>query len=212
VWLEYSRLIFCDIGNTSYDFFDENEKRKILVCEFDPSSEKREVFYICVNSEVSQQLDSLQNWIDLESYVDRNRYYETMGIDRIVGCEALQNGVIIDAGTAITVDIVRDGEFKGGYILPGLYNSQKCYKEVSSKLDYSYNFEIDLDKIPRNSQDAITYGQLGLLYRDVMSYHLPLYLTGGDAQKLKPLFKYALLDEELLFKGMKNIMKKANLC
>ena len=139
-------------------------------------------------------------------------YYETMGIDRIMGCEAVQNGVIIDAGSAITVDVVKNGKFSGGYITLGLHVSAKAYKELSCRLDYSYNFEIDLDKMPKNSADALTYGQLGLLYRDVMSHSLPVYLTGGDASKLSSIFKDAILDEELLFKGMKNIMKKGDLC
>ena len=205
-------MILCDIGNTTYDFYENGKKSKITLGEYDPTHEKREIFYICVNADVSKKLKDLSNWRDLEHFIDRSRYYETMGIDRIIGCEAIKNGVIIDAGSAITVDIVRDGKFLGGYILPGLHVSQKCYKEISVKLDYPCNFEIDLDKIPKNSQDAITYAQLGLLHRDVMHYSLPIYLTGGDAKKLKNLFKDATLDEELLFKGMKNIMKKANLC
>ena len=139
-------------------------------------------------------------------------YYETMGIDRIAACEAVQNGVVIDAGSAITVDVVKDGIFSGGYICLGLHGSRKAYTDISPRLDYSYNFEIDLDKMPKNSRDAITYGQLGLLYRDVMSHGLDVYLTGGDALKLKSLFKTATVDDELLFKGMKKIMKKADLC
>lgn len=210
--LEYSRLILCDIGNTTLDFLEDGKKSKVIADSYDASGLQKRVFYICVNEEFSKKLQAHQNWIDLEKYVNRTRYYETMGIDRIAACEAVQNGVIIDAGSAITVDVVRDGEFLGGYITLGLHVSQKAYKELSSRLDYSYNFEIDLDRMPRNSQDALTYGQIGVLYRDVMSYKLPIYLTGGDAQKLKSVFKEAVLDEELLFKGMKNIMKKANLC
>ena len=205
-------MILCDIGNTTLDFFEDGKKSKVVVSSYDPSAQKEQIFYICVNEEFSQKLQTLENWVDLEKYIDRSRYYETMGIDRIAACEAVQNGVIIDAGSAITVDVVRNGEFLGGYITLGLHVSQKAYKELSSRLDYSYNFEIDLDKMPRNSQDALTYGQIGVLYRDVMCYKLPIYLTGGDAQKLKSVFKEVLLDEDLLFKGMKNIMKKANLC
>lgn len=205
-------MILCDIGNTTLDFFKDGKKEKILVADYTLCASDEKVFYICVNEAFANEVKNFANWIDLSSFVEWKNYYKTMGIDRIAGCEAVENGVIIDAGSAITVDVVRDGVFCGGYITLGLHVSAKAYKELSLRLDYSYNFEVDLDKMPKNSRDALTYGQLGLLYRDVLSHALPIYLTGGDAPKLKHIFKEAILDEALLFKGMENIMKKANLC
>ena len=205
-------MTLCDIGNTTFDFYNDSVRSKIAVDECNVKEYEDEIFYICVNAKVAKELESLENWINLKQYVDMKNYYSTMGIDRIAGCEAVTNGVIVDVGSAITVDVVREGKFAGGYIALGLSSAHNAYVQISSALDYSFNFEIDLDKMPKNSQDAITYGQLGLLYRDVMSYALPVFLTGGDAQKLRPLFKDASLDEELLFKGMINIMKKADLC
>ena len=210
--MECTRLTLCDIGNSSFDFFRDAKKEKIFVADYELQESDEKIFYICVNEKIANRVKNFANWIDLKDFVEMKNYYETMGIDRIMGCEAVQNGVIIDAGSAITVDVVKDGVFMGGYITLGLYASHVAYKELSSRLTYSYNFEIDLDKMPKNSRDALTYGQLGLLYRDVLSHSLPIYLTGGDAPKLKHIFKDAVLDEELLFKGMKNIMKKANLC
>ncbi len=210
--MEFTRLILCDIGNTTFDFYRDGTKEKIFISDYELKKSDEKVFYICVNEKIAQKLKEFPNWVDLKSFVEMKNYYETIGIDRIAGCEAVQNGVIIDAGSAITVDIVKDGVFQGGYITLGLHVSQKTYVQLSPRLDYSYNFEIDLDKMPKNSRDALTYGQLGLLYRDVMSHALPVYLTGGDASKLRSIFKDAILDEELLFKGMKNIMKKADLC
>lgn len=205
-------MILCDIGNTTFDFYRNGVKEKIFIDAYEIEKSDEKIFYICVNEKVSQRLKEFPNWVDLKSFVEMKNYYDTMGIDRIAGCEAVRSGVIIDAGSAITVDVVKNGVFQGGYICLGLHVSHKAYTEISPRLDYSYNFEIDLDKIPKNSGDALTYGQLGLLYRDVMSHGLPVYLTGGDAVKLKKLFKNAILDDELLFKGMKKIMKKANLC
>ena len=205
-------MTLCDVGNTTFDFYRDGTKEKIFVSDYELKESDEKIFYICVNEKIVTLLKNFPNWIDLKDFVDMQNYYETMGIDRIMGCEAVQNGVIIDAGSAITVDVVKNGKFSGGYITLGLHVSAKAYKELSCRLDYSYNFEIDLDKMPKNSADALTYGQLGLLYRDVMSHSLPVYLTGGDASKLSSIFKDAILDEELLFKGMKNIMKKGDLC
>ena len=212
LWMEYTRLTLCDVGNTTFDFYRNGTKEKIFVADYELKESDEKIFYICVNEKIANELKNFPNWIDLKDFVDMQNYYETMGIDRIMGCEAVQNGVIIDAGSAMTVDIVKDGVFQGGYITLGLYVSHLAYMQISSRLDYSYNFEIDLDKMPKNSRDALTYGQLGLLYRDVLSHSLPIYVTGGDALKLKKLFKDAIVDDELLFKGMKNIMKKADLC
>lgn len=205
-------MLLCDIGNTTYNFFDEKSCYKKDVKLFNPSSIEDEVFYICVNSEVKEVLKSLKNWIDISFYIDIKKYYETMGVDRIMACEAIQNGVIVDAGSAITVDIVRNGRFEGGFIYPGVRAMSECYKNISSALDYSFNFEVNLDKMPKNSRDAISYGYLKLLYSEVIFYNMNIYLTGGDALKLTNIFPASSVDELLIFRGMKNIMKKANLC
>jgi len=89
---------------------------------------------------------------------------------------------------------------------------QKCYANISKALDYSFNFECDLDIMPKNSKDAISYGYLKTLHSEVTSYEQPIYLTGGDAKRLQTLFKDAVVDEFLLFNGMKKIIQKAKLC
>jgi len=66
--------------------------------------------------------------------------------------------------------------------------------------------------MPKNSQDAISYGFLKTLYSEVMSHELPVVLTGGNAKELQKIFKNALLNETLIFDGMKQIIKKAKLC
>ena len=205
-------MILCDIGNTSYHFLDGENDYKESVTAFNPSALKEKIFYICVNPKVSEVLNSLDNWIDLAQDVDMKNYYETMGIDRIFACEAVQNAVVLDAGSAITVDVVKDGVFKGGFIYPGINAMQKTYINISSRLDYSFNFECDLDIMPKNSQDAISYGFLKTLYSEVISHKLPIVLTGGDAVEFKKIFKDARVDEKLIFSGMKKIMKKVNIC
>ncbi|PNV83733.1 MAG: pantothenate kinase [Sulfurimonas sp.] len=205
-------MLLCDIGNTTYHFFDEYKSYKKDTKFFIPSSVAEEVFYICVNEQVKELLKPLKNWIDLSGYVDRKNYYDTMGIDRIMACEAIEEGVIVDAGSAVTVDIVKNGKFEGGFIYPGVRAMGECYKNISSALGYSFNFELDLDKMPKNSRDAISYGYIKLLQSEVKSYKMEIYLTGGDAFEFEKLFPASHVDEMLLFKGMKNIMKKADIC
>jgi type III pantothenate kinase len=205
-------MLLCDIGNTSYHFLDGDEDFKKSVNSFLPATIEEKVYYISVNKKVNEELIHLDNWIDLAKYIDRSRYYSTMGIDRIVALEAVDNGVVIDAGSAVTVDVIRNGIFEGGFIYPGITAMQKCYENISEALAYSFNFDLELDIMPKNSQDAISYGYLKTLYGEVLSYNLEIILTGGDAQKFKKLFRDARVEERLLFDAMKKIMKKADIC
>jgi type III pantothenate kinase len=41
---------------------------------------------------------------------------------------------------------------------------------------------------------------------------MKIFLTGGDAKKFAQIFPHAKVDEGLIFKGMKKIIKKADLC
>jgi type III pantothenate kinase len=205
-------MLLCDIGNTSYHFHNGIQDFKHQVENFLPESITQEVFYISVNHQLKEKLQSLKNWINLEPFIDRSLYYETMGIDRIVALQSVPDGVVVDAGSAITVDVVKEGIFEGGFIYPGMKAMQECYKNISSALDYSFNFELDLGKMPKNSLDAISYGYLKPFTDEIKSKNLPIILTGGDASEFKKLFPEAKLDQELLFKGMKKIMTKADLC
>ena len=201
-------MLLCDIGNTSYHFFNAEDDYKRDVKSFDPSSVKERVYFICVNKNVFKDLKSLNNWIDLSNFIDKNKYYETMGIDRIFAVESVNNSIIIDAGSAITVDVVKDGEFVGGFIYPGIKAMKKTYENISPALAYSFNFECDLDIMPKNSQDAVSYGYLRTLYCEVMSHQLPVVLTGGDALAFKKIFRDAKVDERLIFNSMKKIIKE----
>jgi type III pantothenate kinase len=201
-------VILCDIGNTSYHFLDGEKTSRFPTADFDPATVEEEVCYISVNPAVDEKLAALPNWHDLRSCIDWQQYYATMGVDRIMACEAVDDGLIIDAGSAITVDLVTGGRFEGGFIYPGLEAMSACYRNISPRLDYSLNFELDLDKMPKNSRDAISYGVLRTLYSEVIRHNRKIYLTGGDAKALAKIFPEAVVDDQLLFKGMKKMMEK----
>ena len=205
-------MLLCDVGNTTYNFFDGVESKKYYIESFNPSTVDEEVFYINVNSKLKSILEELPNYIDLEPYARDDRFYETMGIDRIVAIQAVDSGIVVDAGSAVTIDIIKDGNFLGGFIYPGRYAMQECYKKISPRLDYSFNFELNLDKIPKNSKDAISYGYIATLYHEVMKHNMDIYLTGGDAKEFLKVFRSAQLCENLIFDGMKKIIAKAGLC
>jgi type III pantothenate kinase len=205
-------MLLCDVGNTTYHFLDDEKDYKLFVKDYNPETTKEKVFYICVNQDIKAKLQKLNNWIDLSKFINMQNYYKTMGIDRIFACEAVDNKVVVDVGSAITVDIVKNHKFEGGFIYPGINAMQKTYENISNALSYSFNFELNLDKIPKNSADAISYGYLKTLYVEVMSYNMEILLTGGDALKFTSIFKNAKVDTKLIFRGMKKIINKANIC
>ena len=121
---------------------------------------------------------------------------ETLGKDRIaaaVGANELfpgQNILIIDAGTAITYDVVSEkNEFLGGNISPGLQMRFKALNQFTGKLpliNYSNEFQL----IGRNTEEAIRAGvQNGILYeieRTIETFNrnyenLQIVMTGGDS-------------------------------
>ena len=211
-------MLLCDIGNTTYNFLEINSNNSLdfnykkSVNTFSPTDIKQKVYYICVNEKVKNRLENLDNWIDLSLKINIDNYYDTMGIDRIMACEAVKNGVIVDAGSAITVDVVRDGVFSGGFIYPGVSAMNNTYKNISPALSFEFNYSLNLDIIPKNSKDAISYGYLKLLYNEVSSYAMDIILTGGDADRFLKIFPHARVEKELIFNGMKKIIKKADIC
>jgi len=141
--------------------------------------------------------------IPLEVDVD---FPDKVGIDRLLAAYSAVDlygsapMLIVDAGTAITVDRVYNQTFQGGAIVPGLIPLSKMCPLISEKLplipiaDYS----VTKKKLPvfpgRNTADAIengiywgTIGKIMQFY--AMSYSREdafLILTGGDAEYLLP--------------------------
>lgn len=121
---------------------------------------------------------------------------ETLGKDRIaaaVGANELfpgQNILIIDAGTAITYDVVSEkNEFLGGNISPGLQMRFKALNHFTGKLPL-INYSDEFQLIGRNTEEAIRDGvQNGILYeieRTIETFNrnyenLQIVMTGGDS-------------------------------
>jgi len=204
-------MLLCDIGNTTYHFFKDEIVFKKFATSFNPESIQEKVLYISVNKSLDDKLKKLDNWVDLSQFIEWNKYYKTMGIDRIFAIEAVDNCVVVDAGSALTVDVVREGEFQGGFIYPGKDAMYNTFCNISSALEYEFNFQIPLDTLPKNSVDALSYGYLKMLYSEVTSYQLPIILTGGDAKYFSNIFHESIVDEKLIFRGMQKVIEKYNL-
>ncbi len=122
------------------------------------------------------------------------------GIDRLLNAAAAydrlkQACVIVDAGTAVTVDFV-DGEgvFQGGAIAPGVSMQLRSLHEGTEALPLIEAASPDPDAFGRNTRQAILngvlYGLRGLVWKLVERYAeaygaFPTVIaTGGDAALL----------------------------
>lgn len=205
-------MILCDIGNTSVDLFINGKRTKLSAEHFDPATFEDDVYYASVNASINERIQELTNWHDLRELINWDKYYPTMGIDRIMVCEAVEAGVIVDAGSAITVDVMGGGIYQGGFIALGLRTAQEAYGRLSPALDMSFNFEVDLAKMAKNTPDALTVGFLAPLIFKIESLGKPIYVTGGDAVLLSRFFSEAVVDEDLIFKGMIKLIEKGVKC
>lgn len=205
-------MILCDVGNTSVDLLEQGKRTKIKVEEFDPFILLNDVYYISVNAAFDEQIQEYPNWHNLRDRIAWDKYYPTMGIDRITVCEAIEEGVVVDAGSAITVDMMKDGVYQGGFISLGLRAAQEAYGRLSPALNVSFNFEVDLAKMAKNTPDALTVGFLAPLIEKIERLGKPLYLTGGDARLLSRYFKDAIVAEDLIFQGMEKLLQKGSKC
>lgn len=126
---------------------------------------------------------------------------EQVGIDRLLAaCAAVQRYgnapmLVVDAGTAITVDVVRDGTFCGGAILPGLTALSETYPRMSAKLPCigpDTTLKIEQGYPGGNTKSAvfngIFWGTVGAIRQFYDMHPLKkealLILTGGDAEFL----------------------------
>lgn len=205
-------MILCDIGNTTIDWERDGEHSKQSVENFDPSLYTNMIYYICVNTKLLSHISTLPNWINVALYIAWEKYYPTMGIDRIMVCEAINNGVIVDAGSAVTVDVMNDGRYEGGFIALGLRSAQEAYAKLSPALAWSFNFEVDLTIMAKNTPDAITIGYLAPLIDKIKSLGSPIIVTGGDSDAFSFFMNDAIVDNHLIFKGMKKLIEKGQIC
>ena len=121
---------------------------------------------------------------------------ETLGKDRIaaaVGANELfpdQNLLVIDAGTAITFDLISEkNEFIGGNISPGLEMRFKALNQFTGSLPLLSRSN-DFNEIGQNTTEAIQAGvQNGIIYeigQTIETFNrnyqnLQIIMTGGDS-------------------------------
>ena len=153
-----------------------------------------------------------------------------LGVDRWVAmigarAEIQTSCVVVDVGTAITIDVLSDdGQHLGGQILPGLKLMSESLANQTSNIG-RVDMIIDtivgsggqgLDVFANSTDGAVRQGTtnavLGAMERSTRilataGYEPSLYLTGGDAPQVLPLFSGEVLHRpHLVLQGLAHIL------
>jgi len=174
---------------------------------------------------LSSNFDFFLELDHLTSFPLENLYEtpETLGKDRLaaaVGANELfpdQNLLVIDAGTAITYDLVTEtNQYLGGNISPGLQMRFKALNQFTGKLPL-ISASDDIQMFGKNTTDAIRAGvQNGMIYEisqtiDIFNrnyQNLQIIMTGGDCDFFDKKLNYSIfVNFNLTLIGLNRILE-----
>lgn len=166
------------------------------------------------------------NGEEIEKYSNKIRYNGKIGSDRIaayLGAEVQKEGpkLIIDAGTAITLDVVnKEGDFCGGNISLGLTSRTKALFKATSKLPEVEDIK-NISDFGTDTFSAIENGAWNGVMGEILytiglahtKYDIEwVFITGGDSQRfLKTLWmewKNCVPDPHLVGRGLNYHLRK----
>jgi type III pantothenate kinase len=202
-------MLLADIGNTHFHILDRGEVYHLSYDEAIDRYQDQTLYYISVKQALDTKITQIEGWTNISSQLKLEGAYETMGVDRKALCLSHEDGIFVDAGSAITVDVMRAGVYQGGFILPGLKTYLESYSRISSALDTPLNEQIDISRLPTTTKDGISYGIIASIKALIDKHRTgqPLYFTGGDGVFLSRFFEDTRFDEMLVFEGMQNALR-----
>jgi len=201
-------MLLADIGNTHIHIFDGKRVEHLLYGAAIEKYKGRSLRYISVNAYMEKQTGCIEGWENISDLVHIPGEYETMGVDRKALCLSHENGIFVDAGSAITVDVVEEGIYRGGYIFPGIKMILESYGRISPALETELVPDIDITQLPFTTKEQISYGIIASIKAliDRHSSGKTLYFTGGDGKFLSGFFNHAQYSETLVFEGMRYVL------
>ena len=144
-----------------------------------------------------------------------------LGSDRIVNSiegKRFKNCLIIDFGTATTFDIVKNGEYEGSVIAPGVKLSIKNLSQSTALLPF-FNLKGNQKTYGKNTKEALNagfiWGYQGLINNIInkitfnwkMKYKI--ILTGGYANLFKKFIKKRTsVDQNITINGISRVYMK----
>lgn len=205
-------MILCDIGNTTFHFLVNGKHKKYFLDEKIPKFDD-EIYFVSVNKTATKKLKKINPQAkNIKKLMNFKTDYIGLGIDRAIASYFEKDSIIVDAGSAITVDIMENSNHMGGFILPGFRAFMKTYPKISKKLKFEFEKDINLDKIPLCTKDAIQYAMMKSIILPIkeVSLNKNIIFTGGDGKLLSKYFKNSVHKKDLIFENMKRIIDANN--
>ena len=152
-----------------------------------------------------------------------NAYHtpSTLGVDRLaaaVGAVEMvgQDCLIVDFGSAITIDLVEGGVFKGGNISPGVAMRFRALHDYTKRLPICEPTD-EILEVGCSTQSAIVQGVMQGITNEIEGYisyfyaknvKLSLIFTGGDAKYFVKRIKNAIFAKyDLVICGLNRILE-----
>ena len=128
--------------------------------------------------------------------------------------------IVIDAGSAITVDLLRaDGRHLGGAILPGFNTSNDSFRRIFGHIDFDHPAIVETT-LPGCSTEAaiqIDYSHHSIdrlpalvnRWIPLLDENPGLLLAGGDAPRVQGLLEHpARIVPDLVFRGLQRLIER----
>ncbi len=142
---------------------------------------------------------------------------QTLGTDRILNAWAVKefyspDGVIVSAGTALVIDLLDGGVFRGGFITAGPRLKAHC---LSARAEAIPEIEpvIFEEEIGKSTEDCLKGGiylesrrfieETLRRWSEMVGRKLPIFITGGDGWLFEDLGTY---DPLLIHRGLGRII------
>jgi len=196
--------LLADIGNTHIHIYNGLSVEHLEYTKAIELYADKRIQYICVNQKVELEIQKNTLWINISSLITLEGEYETMGVDRKALCLAYDNALLVDAGSAITIDIMENGRYQGGFILAGLKATLQSYASISPLLESRLQKDISLNTLPTSTREGISYGVIAPIIAIIQKHQedKKVYFTGGDGEYLSRFLPNSSFDDRAVFYGM----------
>lgn len=227
--------LIVDIGNTrtKLTYFKGKEIVKVRIIEnqliniqdlLEQNSEIPLILSSVANFPKKLEFSSSQLFFDQKTKLPIQSKYKskTIGLDRLAAAAGAfdlypnENCLIIDLGSAITIDFINDnGQFEGGNISLGMAFRFKALHNFTSKLPL-VNPNGPIELISNRTDEAIRSGVIKSILYEIEGYirdyqkiypEIRIILTGGDSNFFaKQLKKLIFANENLVAIGLNRIL------
>lgn len=235
-------ILVLDIGNTKIKLYIENNNKKLYkeffrvpqLIKYLNNLQIKDYNVIIsdvrnIKNKIQQSTKKAKNLIILNNDIKLPikidyKTPKTLGSDRVAAAVGAYSNfgniplLVVNSGTAITIDVIDCGTFKGGVISPGIITRFKALYKFTGKLPLITKFTDSQITFPaKSTESCIISGVIHGIVNELNAYiddfnkkHIngKVILTGGDCFILEKYIKKPIFVEKFLtIHGLVNILK-----